>query len=280
MSRKSEIRAELERIGSAPGDTLDVAEAALLLAAARRPRASLDRYRRHLDQLVDETASYMGDDAVDGPDDPDLVVEALEQVLVKRYGYRGDDDDADGEDGDLMGLIDNRKGPAEVLCVLYVHVARAVGCAASGIDFPGRALVRFEPHAERVIVDPLAGGRRLRTEDMRDILKAVNGNGAELEPAHYRAMDDRDLLVRLQEGIKSRLLARERADDALGVIEATLLVAPGAGGLWRESGLLNARAGNVSAAVAALEEFLRRCPGDGASYRASVLLQELRGRMS
>jgi regulator of sirC expression with transglutaminase-like and TPR domain len=93
-------------------------------------------------------------------------------------------------------------------------------------------------------------------------------------------MTPREVLLRLQNNIKARLLQARQFEDALDVIETMLLIAPNATALWRESGLLNARLDNVKAAVAALEEFMRRDSGDTSRYRTSVLLQELRGRLN
>ena len=73
---------------------------------------------------------------------------------------------------------------------------------------------------------------------------------------------------------------RERLDEALERVETTLLFAPDVAALWRESGLLSAKLDRVEAAVAALEQFLRLNPGDSARFQMSVLLQELRGRLT
>ena len=58
-----------------------------------------------------------------------------------------------------------------------------------------------------------------------------------------------------------------------------VLFAPATAALWRESGLISAKLGDVRAAVAALEESLRLGAGDAGNQRTSILLQELRGRL-
>ena len=79
-------------------------------------------------------------------------------------------------------------------------------------------------------------------------------------PEHYAPVSDRDVLLRLQNNIKSRLLQAGRAEPALRIVQTMLMLAPDLPGLWHEAGVLNARLGNMRAAVDALEEFIVRAP--------------------
>lgn len=273
-----DIRARLVRVGALDDGRIDPAETALVLASIERPGVSMEPYRRHLERLAAEAAAFA--DSADGPGGLGLRVETLAHVIARRYGYGGAEDAYDDPDSaNLMRVIDRRRGLPVALGIIYIHVARAVGWPICGIDFPARFLVRLEDDGNRVILDPFDGGRLLSAKDMRDLFKAVAGNHAELTPAHYRGLEIRDVLVRLQNNIKVRLLRAENLEEAVETVETMLLFAPGRAALWREAGLLHARLDNVPAAVAALEEYLRHSTGDPARYRTSVLLQELRGRL-
>ncbi len=138
----------------------------------------------------------------------------------------------------------------------------------------------MEADAERHILDPFAGGAVIEPRDMRDMFKAIAGNHIELRPEHYRDMNNRDILLRLQGNIKTRLLREERFDDVLETLETMLLFAPDKPELWRETGLFHARLDHIKDAVRALEEYLRRCGADEARYNTSMLLQELRARLN
>jgi hypothetical protein len=59
-----------------------------------------------------------------------------------------------------------------------------------------------------------------------------------------------------------------------------LLLAPDLPGLWHEAGLLNARLGNMRAAVEALQEFIVRAPESSARHQAAALLQQLRSKLN
>jgi regulator of sirC expression with transglutaminase-like and TPR domain len=68
--------------------------------------------------------------------------------------------------------------------------------------------------------------------------------------------------------------------QALDVVEATLLFAPDQVSLWREAGMMHLRQGNVAAAIAALDQFVARAPNSPLRHRTSVLVQDLRRRLT
>jgi len=273
------IRDALSAIAGTDGDGIDLAETALLLAAANRPRLNTDPYRRHIDHLAEEVVTYGGAAADAG--DIEERHDALVQVIARRftYGAAAGEEDDDPEAADLTHVIDRRDGTGTALGILYLHAARHAGWSADGLAFPARFLVRLDGGGRRLILNPADSGRTLEPADLRALLKAVAGNHAELAPKHTLALDNRQILVRLQNDAKSRFLHREHLEEALERIETTLLFAPEVAPLWRESGLLSAKLDRVEAAVVALEQFLRLNPAEGARYRASILLQELRGRL-
>lgn len=279
MRLPPDIRARLVSIGGLADRQIDLADAALTLAAAERPGVPLDPYRRHLERLVADVRAYVGGTEPDVP--LALRIEALVQVIVRKYGYGGTESVFDDlEAANLMRVIDSRSGLPIVIGILFIHVARNLGWPMAGLDFPGRFLVRIDAEGQRRILDPFGGGRVLAAQDMRDMFKAVAGNHVELTPDNYREMTNRDMLLRLQGNIKSRLLRGERLYDALETVETMLLFAPETTELWREAGLLHARLDHVKDAVAALEEYLRQSGGDSARYNTTILLQELRTRLN
>lgn len=278
MSLRSDLDDRLRALIDNAEETFDVGAAALLLAAMERPGAVLDSYARHLERLAQATADYAMDPA---GAELELRAEALRHVIVRRYGYLGGSDTGDEPEAEnLFNLIDGRMGSAPLLGVLYLKVARDLGWPAQAIDFPARPLVRLENHGERVLVDPFGGGRTLVASDLRELLKSVNGLEAEITPEHYRVLDGRDLLARIQNRVKVRYLRGERLDDAIRVLESMITLCPDRPVFWRELGLLHARLDRTRDAIAALEQYLRLNAGDAARYRTTVLLQELRGKLN
>jgi regulator of sirC expression with transglutaminase-like and TPR domain len=202
-------------------------------------------------------------------------------VLFDRHGYAGDQTTYnDLQNANLMSVIDRRRDLPIALGILYIHAARAQGWSIEGINFPGHFLLRLRDGAAAAIVDPFNGGRVCAAEDLRELVKAVEGETAELRPAHFQPAGNRQMLLRLQNNIKLRLLRGERVPEAAAVVERMLLVAPDEPGLWHEAGVLQGRLGNLRAAVSALENLVALCRGSE-NYRAATrLLADMKARLN
>ena len=275
-----ELRAILRQAGAAPDDAVELAETALALAAIDRPRVPLGWYRGHLAQLVREVR-----DEATGPGNRDRGVEgaaaALHGVIAGRHGYQGDTVTyEDMQNANLMRVIDRRKGLPVALGIIYIHVARAQGWGMAGLNFPGHFLVRLEIGGQRAILDPFHAGMARKPSELRDLLKAIAGNDAELRPEHYAPVNDRDILLRLQNNIKLRHLRSQRVDHAIEVVNAMLMIAPGDPMLWREAGLMHAQLGNLNTAVEALERYLACGTSDVLRHETAVLVQRLKARLN
>ncbi len=279
MRLPAKIRKSLSAIGALDDDKIDLAEAALLLASAERPRTSLEPYRRHLAKISVEVGAYAG--SARGAGGLGDLAEALSHVLMRRYGYGCEEETFEDLDAaNLMRVIDTRRGLPVALGLLHLHVAEVLGWNMVGLDFPSRFLVRMERDGERAVLDPADGTRVLSPADLRALLKAAEGLDAELTPGGYAPMTKRAILFRLQNNIKVRLIRADRMVEALETIESIALFAPQAADPWRESGIINARLGNCSAAVAALEEYLKFDADPAHRREAQVLLHEMKSRIN
>jgi regulator of sirC expression with transglutaminase-like and TPR domain len=103
---------------------------------------------------------------------------------------------------------------------------------------------------------------------------------AALASAHYAEVGDRDVLLRLENNIKLRLIRDGRLAEAAQVLDRMVLFGPDQASLWRESGLVHARLGNLRHATRALETFLELAPQPEERRQAAQLLQDLKGRLN
>jgi regulator of sirC expression with transglutaminase-like and TPR domain len=260
-------------------DDMDIAETALILAALERPRVALERYRLHLADLADAVGRAAARRQGDMPD-IEARVGALIQVIADDLGYRGDELTYDDlQNANLMRVIDRRKGLPVALGILYIHAARAQGWQAHGLNFPAHFLIAVEIAGQRAILDPFRGQRIGGAGALRGLLKSMLGEDAELSPAHSATLPNRAVLLRLQNNIKSRLVAQGRNEKALAVIERMLLFAPNQAELWREAGALHGEIGNLRAAVTAMEKFMELSRDAAARHQTAQAIQALRRRL-
>jgi regulator of sirC expression with transglutaminase-like and TPR domain len=266
----------LRDLGTSGARILPIAEAALALASFERPRVDPARYREHLRVLARDVGRHLG-----ASGDLAARARALNEVILLKYGYSGDELTYDDlQNANLMRVVDRRKGLPVALGILYIHAGRAQGWDTVGLAFPGHFLIRLSDAPERLIIDPFHGGRVCGAPELRELLKATAGQDSELLPEHYTPVSDRDVLLRLQNNLKARLVQAQRHDRAATVIETMLMLAPDLAELWHEAGMLHRQLGNMRSATAALEQFVLRAPDGMARHQAAVMLQQLRSKLN
>jgi regulator of sirC expression with transglutaminase-like and TPR domain len=255
--------------GSDPG--IDIAEAALALSAFARPGLDLAPHRAHLAQLAEEAR------AAEGGSPPAM----LAAILAGDHGYRGDRTTYDDlANADLARVIDRRRGLPVALAILWMHTARARGWRCQGLDTPGHFVVRLEAEGGTWILDPFDGGTVLDRASLEDIVRRVRGPRFRLAAEDLAGMDDRGVLLRLQNNIRLRLQQAGDVEQALLILERMLIVSPRASELWREAGILNAGLDKLSTALACLDRALALAGTDDARQRIAAERARLAGRLN
>src|SRR5438552_8892355 len=159
----------LRDLGAATSPILPIGEAALALACFERPRVGLGRYRQHLAALARDVGRHAG-----AAGDLTACEQALNEIILLKHGYSGDELTYDDlQNGNLMRVVDRRKGLPVALGILYLHAARAQGWESVGLAFPGHFLVRLGEGAERLILDPFHGGQVCGAAERRDLAEGT-----------------------------------------------------------------------------------------------------------
>ncbi len=274
---KAEIDEALRAIGERADEAIDLAAAALLCAAHERRDLDLGPSRYHLQMIAGEMKRAAALDALEPSDARlDACCDTLRYVMAEKFGYRGDEETYDDlRNADLVAVIQRRRGLPVALSILYMHAARALGWRIEGLNFPGHFVIRLYGDRQAAILDPFAGGATRSIQDLRQLLKAQSNDKTELKPEHFSALDNRQVLIRLQNNIKVRRIQEGDLKAAERALQRMLLIAPTHVELWRESGILNARLDNLLAARRALTRYLELAETDQQRQRAARLLQEL-----
>src|SRR6185369_3901940 len=112
------VRARFAAIVSRDDDAIDLAEAALLIAAEEYPRLDVQSYLEKLDHFGD----LAREEAIGSNDTVDLI-SALNSTLFDRLGFRGNTDSYyDARNSFLNDVMDRRLGIPITLTVVYIDV--------------------------------------------------------------------------------------------------------------------------------------------------------------
>ena len=271
-----EILARLERFGAEGGKLPGIGEAALLLAHLDLPENNLADYLADLDLIAADLS-----DASHGADTLPDQITALTETLYKRHGYHGDGDSYDDpQNANLMRVMDRRKGLPVALGILVLHVGRAQGWDITGLNFPGHFVLRLTKSGEHALIDPFDDARLLLNEDLQDLLAGVHGARVKLQPAFIRSVSDQDILIRLQNNIKTRALQGGERKRALEILISMNLIAPTNVDVLAELAALESSEGNYQSALGRLDLFLERNPETTSADDIINLKKNLKNRLN
>lgn len=265
----------LRSLGQASDGPHDIAQAALMLAALDHAGRPLEPYFNHLDEIAAHarTEARIAMTAEDG-------ARSLAALLVGRYGYDGDRlsyDDA--ANADFISVIDRRRGLPVALGILYIHAARAAGLEAAGLATPGHFLLRLTLKGTEALIDPFNGGAALD----RETLGAPPRMGAPQpdDPRLGEPASDIEVLLRLENNLKLRVLQAGERIRALEIAKRMVLIAPRRSELWMDLARLNESAGALGAAQKSYEACLALAQqGAPLHNEAALALHALKRRLN
>jgi regulator of sirC expression with transglutaminase-like and TPR domain len=271
----AEARRRFAALAAQPTAALDLAHAALLVAAEEQPGLDVERYRA---QLLDYgmQARARVRERMDAP------VAALNHFVFNELGFTGNTQHYyDPRNSLLSYVLDARHGIPITLALVYIELGRRAGLHVEGVGFPGHFLVRVcaaqsEPD---VLVDPF-NARIVDDDFCQQQIDALYGGQVPLASEHLRVARPREILARLLRNLKAIYAQAQRYERALAAVERILLVAPREHDEHRDHGLLLAQMGRHAEAMRALETYLRRAPDAPDTERVQEELKKVRLRLA
>jgi regulator of sirC expression with transglutaminase-like and TPR domain len=271
----------LAKISTLKDDDIDLARTALALAAMSHLGLSLDRYENHLDKISTEVKARFEELTKAGAEDSaETKLAALKHIIADKHGYTGAlEEDGNLQNSSIIRTIDRGKGLPITLSILYIHAGRAMGWDAGGIHMPGYFLCRLQAGSSRLIFDPAQNCKIMQASDLRAVLKQNAGPKAELLASYFEPLSNREILIRLQNTVKSRQIEMEDYEGALRTVELMRGIDPGEYRLLLDAGVLYARTERLEAAIDALEEYISKAPNDRDRHDAAMFLQQIRDKL-
>jgi regulator of sirC expression with transglutaminase-like and TPR domain len=266
-------RSRFTAVVAQPEQDVELALAALLIAAEEYPQLLPEPYLRRLDLLAERVRDRLDDETA-----PPLVLQELSRVLFEEEGFRGNTEAYyDPRNSFLNDVLDRRLGIPLTLSILYLEVGWRLGLPLHGVNFPGHFLVRYDGEALKLLIDPFQGGSIRFEDEAQDLLDRVYGGTVTLQPSYLRPADRKDIIVRLLANLKGIYLNTRDDRRALAATERILLVRPDAAEEVRDRGMLLARLGFADEALQELREYLTRAPAADDADRVKLLIRELDG---
>lgn len=259
-----------------PTDQIDLARAALFVAAEESSGVCVDRGIGLLDLYANEVrASLAGETA------PLIVLDELTRYLFERKRLRGNREAYyDPRNSFLNEVLDRGVGIPLTLGIILLETGWRLDLPLEGVAFPGHFLVRFAGESMRILVDPYYGGSRHFEDEAQALLNRTYGGAIAMDPRYLRTADKRDILIRMLNNLKSIYWRVENHRKAIGVSERILALDPAAVGEMRDLGVCLARLGRWDEASQRLRAYLKAVPNcpDENRVREMLAKVEKRGR--
>jgi regulator of sirC expression with transglutaminase-like and TPR domain len=254
--RTSSVRSLFTEIVSRKDEEINLAEAALLIAAEEYPRLDVTLYLDKLDRIGD-IARERARDAINSQDQ----ISALNAVLFEELEFRGNRENYyDPRNSFLNEVIDRRTGIPITLTVIYIEVARRIGLFIEGVGLPSHFIARHSTASGDVFIDAFNSGRLMGEMGCAEMLAEMSGGKIALQPEYLAAVTKKQILSRML----SNLLGIYSSSDnnrALAIIERMMIINPDSPQHVRDYGLLLAVTGEASSAIDELERYLAIAPG-------------------
>jgi len=234
-----------------PEGSLDLARAALLVAAESDPRVDVDAQLHTLDSWAAELRARIE------PGWNNLQKLArLRRYVFEDLGFRGEHKDYYNPANSLLHeVMQRRRGIPLTLSILFMELGWRIGMPLEGVGFPGHFLVRLTGEPGDLLLDPFSEGRSLSRDEARGLLDKVTGGRMEFDEVLLESVTKREMITRLLLNLKGSYLRENRDEEALAVVDRLLVLQPGDAIEMRDRGLLLYRLRRFGAAFDALTAY-------------------------
>lgn len=256
MSRSASIREAFVAMMQRPEHEIELARAALLVAAENDPTLDVEDTLTQLATWADTLAARIQ------PEWNSLQrLARLRNFMYEELGFKGDVQDYYSPENSLLhSVMTRRLGIPLTLAILFMEIGWRIGVPFEGVGFPGHFLVRLTGEPGDLLLDPYDHGVSVHEEDCRRMIELSSRGKLPYEAGMIRSLSKRATVARLLYNLK---VAYVRAGDdagALSAVERIRLLHPDDVLERRDQGLLLYRLDRYREAQEALEDYLRRRP--------------------
>lgn len=267
------------RIVAAPDENINLAEAALTIAAEEYRELDINAYLSQIDEMGATLRRRLWPDISTGD-----TLRALNHYLFDELGFSGNSADYyDPRNSFLNDVIERKLGIPITLSVLYIEVGRRIGLALHGVSFPSHFLVKCVVREGAIVLDPYAKGVSLGVEDLARRLKTWR-NGLEPDADLVKNMlataGSREILARILRNLRGIYLDKSELTKALQASNRIIPLAPQVPEEYRERGKIYVELECFRAALADFRSYLLLKPDAADADEVQGKAMELEQRAS
>ena len=268
-----EVWNQFDRTVGSPDEEIDLARAALLIAATEYPGLSVERELFRLDEIAEGIAPRMEDDT------PLYQLNMLSEYLFDELKFAGNHTNYhDPRNSFLNDVMERRRGIPITLSLLYIEVGKRAGTPILGIGLPGHFIVRHRDETD-VFVDPFHGGILLSVEECAERLKQVTQGSLEWDREYLKPVSSRAFIARMLRNLKLVYLQRRNYERVLATIDRVIALLPQDAIEFRDRGVVNYRLGNYEDALEDLHVYVTSGEAVPDGDTVQRLMDQIRDRL-
>ena len=274
MMEAGEVWNQFDRMVGVPDEEIDLARAALLIAATEYPGLSIERELFRIDEIAEGIAPRMDDDT------PLYQLNTLSEYLFDELKFAGNHTNYhDPRNSFLNDVIERRVGIPITLSLLYIEIGKRLGVPLLGIGMPGHFIVRHRDESD-VFVDPFHGGILLSEDECAERVKQVTQGALTWDRSYLQPVRSREFIARMLRNLKVVYLQRRNYERVLATIDRVIALLPQDAVEFRDRGVVNYRLGNYTDALEDLHVYVTS--GEAVSDEVTVqrLMDQIRDRLN
>jgi regulator of sirC expression with transglutaminase-like and TPR domain len=247
--------------------TIDLAQAALLIASVEYPDLDMAHYMSQLDAFARRVRAILALPDHDilpqlpSETEPFAVLDALNQVLFVEERFQGNlTDYHNPENSFLNKVLDNHTGIPITLSLLYMEVGKRVGIKIDGIGLPYHFMASYRLPDERIYIDPFENGQFLTEQECHTLVRRLIRNKAKFQPRWFEPVTHRQMLTRVLNNLKQTYIDLEEYQRALSTCDMIIMLSPHLTFELRDRGILYLQLKRYSRALHDLTDYLDQAP--------------------
>jgi regulator of sirC expression with transglutaminase-like and TPR domain len=218
----SKTLGRFQEIASRSEREINLAEAALLIAAGEYPNLEPSIYLNKLDGFAAAVRERVAPTA-----SPLEKISATNAVLFGELGFGGNRENYyDARNSFLNEVIDRRTGIPITLSIIYMEVAARVCLSLSGVGMPAHFLVKYSGRDSKVFIDPFNAGRVLTESECAELLAEMSGGRIEFRHKYLAPVTKKQILTRMLANLQGIYARGGDYGRALRVINHSIALNP------------------------------------------------------